>query len=85
MSQYGNYKGSDEWLEKLTQQQEKEFLDIIDLKVENELLNNYLRNNKLPFCIIDCEMPFDVKRHSTAFTIRLVEMIKSGKLVYKDA
>jgi len=82
MSQIGNYP---DWIERMDKKQEKELLEIINLKAESELLNNYLRQNKLPFCIETCKLPFEPSTYSTAFIIRIVEMIKSGKLVLKDA
>jgi len=74
-----------ESLEKLTIKEQRELLSLMSLKVENEQLNTYLRNNRLPFCIKNCEMPFDVNYNSTTILVRLIEMIKSGDLILKDA
>lgn len=73
-----------DWLEKLSKEQTRQLLSVIDLKVEHELLNNYLMNNKFTFCLSNCNMPFVVKNHSTSILIKLVEMIKNGELVYID-
>lgn len=86
MGQIGNYKGSDEWLEKLSKQQEKEFLGIVNLKVENELLHQFVLDNPLPFCLQSlCEKPFDIQNHTTAILVDLITMINKGELVLKDA
>jgi len=74
-----------EWISELSEKQQSQLLEIISDSVEHELLNDYIISNKLPFCIKDCKMPFNVKRYSTAFTIRLVEMIKNGELILADA
>jgi hypothetical protein len=72
-----------ESLEKLTNKEQKELLDLINLKTEIEQLNTYLINNSLPFCINHCEMPFNISYSSIATLVRLIEMIKSGNLILK--
>lgn len=86
MGQFGNYKGSEEWLEKLSKQQEKEFLEVINLKVENELLFQFIKDNPLPFCVkVVCNNPFDIRNRSTSMLVNLITMINNGELILKDA
>lgn len=73
-----------EFIDKLKNKEQKELLSLIDLKLENELLDNYLRNNKLPFCLKCYDVPFEAKKNSTYLIIRLIEMIKNGDLILKD-
>jgi len=58
---------------------------LYSLNTEIEQLNTYLINNKLPFCIKNCNMPFKVNNHPTYVLISLIEMIKNGDLILKDA
>ena len=77
-------EGNADFLERLEAKERTELLKLIDLKVENELLNKYLKDNPLPFCLKVAEnMPFEVNFSATMITIRIVEMIKKGELVLK--
>lgn len=84
MGQFGNYKGSEEWLEKLSKQQEKEFLAIIDLKVESELLQQFVIDNPLPFCLCSYESPFEAKTFTSGLLVNLINMINEGRLILSD-
>ncbi len=64
----------------------KKLIGIIDAEVEIQLLHNYLQDNmnNLGFCIEHCDIPFEVKIPSTQYLVKLIEMIKSGKLVLRE-
>jgi len=77
-------EGNTDFLERLEAKERTELLKLIDLKVENELLSKYLKDNPLQVCLKVAEnMPFEVKFSTTMITIRIVEMIKKGELVLK--
>jgi len=71
-------------MEDLTDKQKREFLALIDLKVENELLWKFMKDNPLPFCLQRCENePFEIKTAIASTLVNLVTMINNGKLVLK--
>jgi len=75
-----------EALDKLKPKEQRELLNLIDLKVQNELLFQYIIDNKLPFCLPNLEKkPFEITNVVSNTLVTLIEMIKSGDLIKKDA
>jgi len=73
-------------LDNLTDREKRDLLKLIDLKVQNELLWNFIKENPLPFCLPNIKNPpFEINNHTTNLLVNLIQLINDGKLVLKDA
>jgi len=77
-------ENEENFLEKLNDIEKRKLLRLIHLEVENELLFNYIKTNKLPFCLTNIKPPFDIKFHTSAILIGLIEMIKNNELILNE-
>jgi hypothetical protein len=72
----------------LTDKEKKEFIDIVNSKVELEKLHEYLFNNQElinSLCIEQSkEIPFNADYYSTALLINIIEGFKNGKITKND-
>lgn len=70
----------------LTDKDKKEFISIVNAKVELEKLSDYINDNQdflNSLCLNSIEMPFNVEYHSTNLLITFIENFKNNKIVKK--
>lgn len=70
----------------LTDKDKKEFISIVNAKVELDKLSDYINDNQdflNDLCLDSIKMPFNVEFYSTSLLISFIENFKNNKIVKK--
>lgn len=70
----------------LTDKDKKEFISIVNAKVELDKLSDYINDNQdflNDLCLDSVKMPFNVECYSTSLLISFIENFKNNKIVKK--